>query len=650
MPHKTVLLAVKEFVDTHKDFSEDYFSTEHRPTIGFFNSKVYLSKVATGWQLVELNPVQIFMHRLTSIISFGFYQGYGSIAMSSFKSEMLPSPKDESIGSKIKRLYEALMTKALGRDKAWTTKIDNSKTDLDIDDRTTSYATDNKKDDPIFKNPVSLTEMIDRESYETNPEIRAFMQKKVHEIALNDYKNFFHSIDEWTNTQRASIVRLLSNDTKLSLGIWDGVMHHGKAFDMSTREYVRTWIRDLIRALSLEQLKIACSSVKFWEVVGLFPEEMGAVLSVEQWQSIIDNNKDADLIGRVMLTLPVDDLLYDKLLMACGKIPIDFGKEFAMNNLIIRLSRYLKENNDSRPIKVLTDALKKAPVRKAPLQRASTVATITTRRDTTYTRAASSYIPPTVQEAIPTHSSEPQWGEEEFADVASNLEQRVKSKEEAKTFFWEVLCRFATPDWSLPQASLKYLIRHYPESVFGQIDDMSGQEFKGFMVVLEQTQPKSVVGVFDSLMTSTKQLGFSNELFARNKAHRILECMTPELLKACITEDKLRAALEHYADIAGSTFGKYHLQIIASKMNNPFVLSKIVSNFPLDENLGDRLAVICSHMVKDDKLLLQVKAKLIWLGINVDKNRANDLDSMIERVLNPITEEDEVSGNALSKA
>jgi hypothetical protein len=687
MSQSTILLAIKEFVDTHPSFPEDYFSTSHRMATGFWGNKVYLVREENGWALVELNFLHLLMRQFSSILNLGHFESYGNIAMNSFRSEMHPLPYDENISNQVKHLYEGLMTKALGPDRAWTDKVNNDLGDLfdeqsqpliehsnreslveidstdeqspllmkrinqekpveiDIVDKRSKPVMEpinqesQVETDAIDMEPLSLMEILNKESQEKNSAVRNIMQKKTLAIAKANYKDFFHNIDQMTNEQRASLIRLLSSDVKLSLGIWNGIMHHGKAFQLSTREKVSTWILTIIQALTLEQLKEACKDSKFWEVVGLFHTEVGAALSLEQWTCIIENNKESDLIVKLMLSLPVNELLYDKLLVACGRIPIDFGKELGMKMLISRLNRYLKAQKDERSTDVLTQALKKAPPRmvtaptplnnKAPHSVTQPNLRLTAEKE--LPRPASVYVTPV------KHPRPPQWKDEDFYNTVNNLSQNVGNLEKAQILFWQLLGRFLkeanTEEQNHCQKSLKYLIRYYPDSVFGQIDGLNEHELQLFLTALEQTDPALIIGVWDALMGSARELGFSNELFARNKAQRILKHVSPQQLAASVFEDKLWAVLRHYSDLAGLLFSAAHLKVLVPGMRNPEILAKIISDLPLNDDLGDKLAVICPHMVKDTMLEMQMAAKILWYSAHVNKNEASELQRIIDGAL-----------------
>ncbi len=704
MPQNTILLAVKEFVDAHPDFPEDYFNVDHVNT-GFFGTTVYLVKDESGWTLVELNFFQLLMYQFSYILSLFFPVSQVNLDINSFRSEMQPVPYEEGIPNKIKHLYEGLMTKILGPNMAWASEVINDTRDTGDEQTLPLLETINQEspiesetldeppqplmetinqenpiessvvdgppqplmetlnqensiessmvdeppqslidiesqepDNTFDDQPQSLMEIINKESPDNNPAVRETLQKKFLAIAKVSYKDLFHNLDQMTNEQRASLVRLLSLDVKLSLGIWNGVMHHGKAFQLSTREHVRSWIPTIIQALSLEQLIEACNDTKFWEVVDLFPEQVGAVLSLDQWKCIIEHNKESDSIVKLMLSLPVNEMLYDKLLVACGRIPIDFGKELGMKMLISKLNRYLKAHKDERSTDVLTKALRKAPPRIVLPPRLNRkehhsltephIHLAKTGENLSRPASFSISMPPASRPATP------QWKDEEFCNVVKNLSQNVDTLEKAKMFFWGVSDRFSkeadTEVQNLCQKSLNYLIRYYPASVFGQIDRLNEFELQRFLMVLEQTDPALIVGIWDALMASSRELGFSNELFARNKAQRVLKYVSPQQLAACISEDKLWAVLRHYSDLAGLLFSAEHLKILAPHMKEAFVLAKIVSDLPLDDDLGDKLAVICPFMIKDPMLEMQMAAKIRWYGTHINKNKARELQNVID--------------------
>ncbi|MCL9684397.1 hypothetical protein [Legionella maioricensis] len=705
MPQSTILLAIKEFVDTHPDFPADYFNAEHRATTGFFGTKVYLVKEENGWTLAELNYLHLLVRQFSSILTFGYLKLYGNIDMNNFQSEIQPLPYETDISDKTRRLYEDLMTKALGPDAAWVDEINSATSDtfdeqsplliepikeiqekiVPVDQQSQtlmesiseeSQEETNTVDAPqalmddvtseeqeeiatIDEQPLSLMQIINKERQEKNVAVRKVMENKVLAIAKADYKNLFHGIDQMTNEQRASLVRLLSPDVKLSLGIWNGVMHHGKAFQLSARENVRTWIPAIIQALSLEQLTEACNDIKFWEVVDLFPEQVGTVLSLQQWTCIIENNKKSDSIVKLMLALPVDEMLYDKLLVACGRVPIDFGKELGMSMLISKLNRYLKAHKDERSTEVLTRAMKRPPSRRVtvsvstPLNRKDhrslTQPNLHLIKEKTPSRTVSFITPTNITSA--NYPRPPQWEDGEFYHVVNNLSQNVDNLKKAKILFWQLLERFpkeaGAEAQDLCQRSLKYLIRHYPPSVLEQMDGLNEVELQRFLTILEQTDAALIVGVWDSLMASARELGFSNELFARNKAQRILKHVSPQQLAASVSEDKLWAVLGHYPDLAGLLFTAEHLKILAAHRKAPMILAKIIADLPLNHDLGDKLAVICPHMVKDPMLEMQIAAKIRWYSANINKTKASELQRVIDEA-GGVQEMDENSSTVFS--
>ena len=68
-------------------------------------------------------------------------------------------------------------------------------------------------------------------------------------------------------------------------------------------------------------------------------------------------------------------------------------------------------------------------------------------------------------------------------------------------------------------------------------------------------------------------------------------------------------------------------------MNDPAILAKVISDLPMNKDLGDKLAVICPYMVKNAVLELQMTSKITWYSANIDKGRALELQKMVNDAL-----------------
>jgi hypothetical protein len=630
MSQETVLLAVQAFIKSHPDFPDDYFQTKHRANTGRFGKKVYLSKIGNGWKLVELNYIQRFFRRSLLILSFGAIKLYGDLYLNRTKLFMQPNANVSTFSNKAISLYEGLMSKAFGLGKAPA----NSRTNIKKDNlwvRSESNASFFHESQSFNKQQTLLMQIIDKERIEKNNKVRLTMQKTVVAIAQKHYKSLFQGIDQLTNNQRSSLIHLLNADTKLSLGIWNGVMYHGKSFQQSTIENVRSWIPGIINALSLEQLKVACKDNKFWEVIELFPHEVGTALSLEQWKCMLKYKPDAELIVKLMLQFPVDNLLYDKLLLAAGKIPIDFGKELGIQMLISRLGRYLVDKQDKRSIDVLTKGLKIAPRKSVT---AITMFNTSNKTESPSVSAAPIRLLPLVN--VVARATTSQWENEKFNQVANDLRNTVTDLKNAQLLFWELLPRFSSVDnkeLSRCKQCLVFLIRYYPASVFPQMDDLSETEIQQFLTAIELTDAALITGVWDNLMLGASEFGFNNESMATTKAQRVLKYVTPQQLSACVNDNKLWAVLRHYSDLVGNTFSAQHFKVLAPNMNEPVTMAKIIADLPLNNDLVDKLAAICPYMTRNASLEMQMSSKIYWVSANINKNWAQDLQKMVDVAL-----------------
>lgn len=352
--YNTIILAIKAYIKQHPHVPDNYFHTPHRRNTGWFGNKIYLVRENNSWLLRELNFFQLALRKALLIVTFGFYDYYGDISMRRFKS-LMQSENQGNCTTQVQKLYTGLMKSAARFGTPWKDKTPKLK------ENTVWIHTNSLKEQHTL-----IMEMINSEPHTHHAAMYAEMQKKMVAIGHAHYKTLFHSIDRMSPQQRASLVRLLNNDVKLSLGIWTGIMHHAKTFQQSTRENVRGWIEDFIHALSIDQWRAACQDAKFWEVVGLFPSEVSAALSVQQWQCMIEQQTDSELVLKIMLKLPVDDALYDKLLLAANRLTFEFREELGMRMLINQLRDHLKSTHSNRSIDALENAFKVATKNAAP--------------------------------------------------------------------------------------------------------------------------------------------------------------------------------------------------------------------------------------------------------------------------------------------
>lgn len=635
MPANTILDAIKEFIDVHPDCPENYFDV--KKTYGFFNKKIYLSRQGDVWKLVELSAFNLMIRKIISLLSWGTITTYGDIEPDSFKHDIYPVSNDESYSVKIKHLYESLIAKLLGEGRAWV-KVSPP---CEIAPHVSVETPELVSVEVFLPQDLSCTDILNAEPQINNELVRQEMQKRIIAIAKKQYQELFHSINHMTDDQRASLIRLLNADTSLSLGIWDGIMHHGKEFQLSSREKVHSWIPAIIKALSIDQLKAAVVDNKFWAVVDLFFAEIGPALSVAQWTCIIENNTHAELLVKLMLSLPIDDSLYDKLEVACGKVPVDLKNELGMSMLISKLGRFLKDSQDDRTTEILSQRLKQAP-KKPTIARPKLIShaswsvpgsnvpklSITARS----VSVSAINVPAVIKTPRPVTAD---WDHQTFTQTIENLAQHIDSFEKAKTLFWVILERFIAhqEDKALCQKALKYLIRHYPDSVFGQIDLMTEHELQCIIASINTIDPFAIVGLWDTLMADSSKFGFTNETMAINKVKRVLKYITTEQLTASRDDNKLWALLRHHSNSAANSFGAGHLKILASTMKDPSTLAKIVSNLPLDNELGDKLAAILPHVISDSALEMQVTAKILWYRTHVDRSRAEALQNILDERL-----------------
>lgn len=325
MAYQTIMAAIKAYIDQHPNTPANYFQKKPRVAVGWFNKKIYLVKQHNGWELKALNSWQLAWRRMLLILTFGQYDCYGNISLRSFHRDVKRTVVAHCTQT-IQKLFQGLITLA---EQFAQTKLEKVTKTHDQRDMVRAES---------FKvHESTMLSIIDDEPHEKNAHTRLTLQHNLITLGHRHYKVLFHAIDKMTHQQRTSLVRLLSSDVTLSLGIWTGVMHYGKSFQQSTREQVRTWIPGLIQALSIDQFTAACLDAKFWEVVELFPTEVSCALSLAQWQALVDTRIDSALVLKIMLKLPVDESLYGKLLYAAQGIAFDAKDELGIKMLINQL-------------------------------------------------------------------------------------------------------------------------------------------------------------------------------------------------------------------------------------------------------------------------------------------------------------------------
>lgn len=617
MLHKSILYALKEYIDLHPDTSEFYFKKSKNE---FLETKIYLTRIHDHWDFIQLNALQRFMHKTLLILSFGYYELYGTLDLNRLKPYIKRESYDRSFSDKVIRIYENLLTKIFGGsedliDEDTQSSVEESQSS--VEESTQSY------------DHMSQIELLKHSITEKNHENIKLIQRIIISAARTNPFELFGKLDEMSDDERISLVRILSLDLKCTEALWNGIMTHGKAFQLSTRLEVARWLPSIIRTLTLDQIKASSNNFKFWAVVDDFIKEFSSSLSIEQWECIVNNNPNNELLGKLMINFPVDGLLYDKLKIACGKIPIDFGKEFTMVTLLSNLKRYQERHNDHRSLDDLKKAINKAPKKQQLLQKAKTEPRFKVQLQTAPIYRTQSLV----EVHKVTRPSQSKWVGELF-DQALNNPKIIDTSEEASSFFWAWIEKLPLSNEGDNQEKFKiclsYLIRHYPNSVFDNIDEFKADELSYFLKTLETTKASYIVHVWDSIIKSAKELSFTDQQFARNKAQRILNHVSPQLIAGAVSSDKLWAVLRYYPDLAGQVFSKSHIELLAESMMDTEVLAKMVTHIPHDKDLGEKLKMICIYMVPCPVLELSMNVKISWYSQNVDEKEATELSQIIK--------------------